>query len=132
MNKPLDKNEMDFEITFYEGLLEKKPAFVEALAALGDLYTKRGDYEKGLKIDLKLAHLKPHDPIILYNLACSYSLLNRIDAAFETIQKAVDCGYDNFPFLEKDKDLHNLREDNRFQQFMASIRGKPFKGEAKA
>ena len=112
----------DFQIRFFEELIKKKPDFAEALAALGDLYTKQGWHEKGLKVDQKLALLKPEDPIVLYNLACSYSLVNNIDQAFETIQNAVDCGYDNLEHLTMDRDLINLRGDQRFQRYFENIK----------
>lgn len=115
---------MDFEIRFYEGLLQKKPDFVQALIALGNLYTKKGLYAQGLEIDKKLAALKPEDPIILYNLACSYSLLKDTDSALKTIKRAVTYGYDNLDHLEQDNDLSNLRNDDRFKKYLARIRNK--------
>ena len=41
--------DMDFQIRFIEAVLEKTPGFIEALIALGDLYTKRGLHQKRLK-----------------------------------------------------------------------------------
>ena len=40
-----NKEDLDFEIKFCEGLIAKKPDFVEALVLLGDLYTKKGMYK---------------------------------------------------------------------------------------
>lgn len=122
-----DTNHSDFEIQFYEGLLKKKPDFVEALSALGDLYTRKGLYAKGMEIDERLAHLKPQDPIVLYNLACSYSLLKDTDKAVKTIQKAIACGYDDFHHLEQDSDLDNLRHDSRFQEYFLKVKDKKAK-----
>ncbi len=115
---------VDFEMKFCEGVLRNAPNFVEALALLGDLYTKTGRYKEGLYIDLRLAVLRPQDPVVLYNLACSYSLLNRIDYAFKTIKQAVKCGYDDFDYMERDKDLINLRQDRRFQRYLFRIKKK--------
>ncbi len=114
--------DIDFEINFYENLIKRNPGFAQALIALGDLYTKQGRYEEGLKIDQKLSLLRPDDPIIQYNLACSYSLLNQLDKSLATIKKAIECGYDNLVYLEKDEDLKNLRKDGQFQSFFASIK----------
>ncbi len=116
------KDHMDFEIQFYEGVLRKKPDFVEALSALGDLYTRKGQHEKGLEIDERLFRIRPEDPIVLYNLACSYSLLSDTDRALRTIQQAVDCGYDDFHHLEQDSDLDNLRHDRRFLEYFSRIK----------
>ena len=122
MDKQLD--DMDFEIQFYEGLLKKKPDYIDALSALADLYTKRGFFRKGLMIDEKLAKIKPDDPTVLYNLACSYSLVNDTDRAFRTIKKAIRYGYDDIRYMEKDDDLQNLRSDQRFQRYLNRIKDK--------
>ena len=106
-----------FQIEFYEGVLRKNPNFIEALSALGDLYTAAGFYQKGLEIDERLRVLRPEDPIVMYNLACSYSLLHRLDEALSAIQFAMESGYSDFDFLEHDDDLANLRNDQRFLDF---------------
>lgn len=116
------ENDMDFEIQFYERILTDKPDFIEALIALGDLYTKRGCYEKGLDVDRKLSRLRSEDPVVLYNLACSYSLLSDVDKAFSVIKLALQCGYDDFDHLEQDNDLLNLRNSPPFQQYLTQFR----------
>ena len=115
---------MAFEIKFYEGILARQPDFIEALSALGDLYTYGGYFSEGLEIDLKLRRLKPDDPTVLYNLACSYSLMGRIDYALRTIKKAINCGYADFQHLEADEDLNNLRKDTRFKRYFQRVKNK--------
>lgn len=110
-----------FEISFYEGILKNQPDFVDALVALGDLYTRIGDYEKGLQVDRKLEILCPDNPVILYNLACSYSLLNQIDKSLKTVKRAVDFGYADFDHMQDDTDLDNLRKDDRFLKYYQKI-----------
>lgn len=108
-------NDLEFEIKFYENILKDSPDFVEALVALGDAYTKNGRYEEGLKVDQKLAKLKPKDPVVFYNLACSYSLLKELDVSLEALRKAIKLGYDDFSYIQKDLDLENLRQDKRYK-----------------
>ena len=116
------KKDEQFEIQFFEGVLKGSPNFVEALIALGDLYTKHGFFEKGLHVDQKLVQLKPDDPIVLYNLACSYSLLGNLEKAFRVIQIAVARGYDEFDFMQKDSDLKKLREYLPFKDFLDQLK----------
>ena len=113
---------MDFEIDFYERILKEKGDFLQALTALAELYTRRGLYEKGLEVDKRLMHLQPEDPYVLYNLACSYSLLNQIDKARPIIKLAILSGYDDWAFLEQDQDLANLRQDDDFKQYFAKMK----------
>ena len=103
-----------------ERLLKRDPKYLEALQILGSNYTQRGNYEAGLRIDRKLARLKPNDPSVLYNLACSYSLTRRPKQAAAALSKAVDCGFDDYHLLMHDPDLANLRRNPVFDK----IRGK--------
>ncbi len=118
------ESEADFQIRFYEQILRRAPDFIEALIALGDLYTRKGMTARGLEMDLKLSRLRPQDPIVLYNLACSYSLMAEIDKAFGAIKMALECGYDDLHFLQKDDDLQLLRQDERFQEYLSQYRSK--------
>jgi tetratricopeptide (TPR) repeat protein len=103
------KENLEFEISFYEALLKKDPKFIEALIPLAENYTRVGRHEEGLKIDLELSKLLPEDPMVHYNLACSYSLLNQIDASGKALDKAIHLGYHDFEHMEKDPDLALLR-----------------------
>ena len=123
-NRKEEKEDLNFEIQFYENILKRKPDFIQALMVLGDLYTKKGLHKNGLAVDEKLAKLRPYNPLVLYNLACSYSLLNEIPRAFETIQKAIECGYHDFGYLEQDPDLENLRADGRARQYLSDVKSK--------
>ena len=112
----------DFEISFFEKLLARRPSFIQALIALGSAYTQKGDYEKGLAVDLRLSQLRRDDPTVHYNLACSYSLLGELDAAFKALEEAVALGYKDLVHLQRDSDLENLRKDHRYQGLVDSVK----------
>ncbi len=112
---------LDFEIAFYEKLLTAYPDFIDVLLPLGDAYTKRHLYDKGLQVDLRLAQLRKDDPLSWYNLACSYSLLSRIDEAFESMQRAIALGYRDVQYLQKDPDLINIRRTPKYRQLLESF-----------
>jgi len=118
------KEDVDFEIAFYEEILKSTPMFIEALIVLGDLYTKAGLWQKGLEVDLKLSRLRPEDATIFYNLACSYALLNQTRLALSTLTRAIDFGYDDFEHLKGDTDLDNLLKDEHFQQYIKQLEKK--------
>jgi tetratricopeptide (TPR) repeat protein len=116
------QEDLDFEISFYENLLKENPNFVEALIALGDAYTKRGCYEDGLKIDQRLVQLRPDDPTVHYNLACSYSLLKMAKPCLAVLKKAIQLGYRDFSFMKKDPDLDFIRRDPRYKELLLSLK----------
>lgn len=115
------KEDLEFEVRFFEGLSQRDPDYVEALQILGDAYTKTGQWEKGLQIDQRLAELCPNNPLVFYNLACSYSLMSRLDEGFAALQTAVQLGYDDSRWLSRDPDLKNLRTDSRFERIRKDI-----------
>ncbi len=115
----IPQEDLDFEISFYERLIEQNPDFVNALIALGDAYTRKGRYRDGLEIDRRLARLRPDDPIVYYNLACSYSLLKMSEECLEALKKSIQLGYRDFKFMEKDPDLQFIRKDNRYKELIS-------------
>lgn len=118
----MKKKRKDFEIKFYEELLQKTPNFVQALSCLGDAYTRKGFYNQGLEVDKKLSLLRPQDPVVYYNLACSLSLVGDYLSAYKELKRAVLLGYDDFHYILKDPDLKELRRDNRFESFFSKIK----------
>jgi tetratricopeptide (TPR) repeat protein len=125
-NKPAGtkntKQDLEFEIHFLEGVVHRIPDYIEALQILGDAYTKTGQWEKGLKVDRRLARLCPDNALVFYNLACSYSLLKNLNSAFTSLRKAIRLGYDDARWLARDPDLKNLREDPRYTSICKKLK----------
>jgi hypothetical protein len=67
--------------------------------------------------------LHPEDAVVQYNLACSYSLTQQTQLAFEALEAAINLGYRDFKSLDKDPDLDNLRQHDDFKRIRAKIRG---------
>ena len=116
------RRDLDIEIGFMEGVVHRDPKFVEALQILGDDYTRRGKFHEGLKIDEQLVELRPQDPTMLYNLACSYTLTRRYDRAVAALSRAIEQGYRDFKWLVKDPDLQRLRAHPLFRKIEVQIR----------
>ncbi|MBI3010941.1 MAG: tetratricopeptide repeat protein [Candidatus Omnitrophica bacterium] len=123
---------LEFEIQFYEKLLSAYPDFLDVLIPLGHAYTRRGLYEKGLEIDLRLTRLRGNEPLTWYNLACSYSRLKRIDESLEALRRAFELGYRDVNYLQKDPDLLNLRQSTKYRQFLSSFTSLPAAPEPRA
>ena len=118
----VEQRELDTKIEFIEGLVRRDPNYVDALQILGDHYTQRGRISEGLKVDERLARLEPRNPLVFYNLACSYSLAGGFDQAASALEKALQLGYRDFDWLAKDPDLKPLRSHVAFDDLKAKIR----------
>jgi tetratricopeptide (TPR) repeat protein len=117
-----EQRDLDTKIAFIEGLVRRDPDYVDALQILGDHYTQRGRINEGLKVDKRLARLEPQNPLVFYNLACSYSLAGELDQAAGALEKALQLGYRDFDWLAKDPDLKPLRTHTAFDDLKAKIR----------
>jgi tetratricopeptide (TPR) repeat protein len=117
-----EKRNLDIEIGFMEGVVKRDPGYLEALQILGDDYTRRGRYDDGLRVDELLAELKPEDSMVHYNLACSYSLTDRVDLAVEALERAINLGYRDFKWLAEDPDLEALRRHPSYRKIRAKLR----------
>jgi tetratricopeptide (TPR) repeat protein len=116
------QRDLDTRIEFMEGLVRRDPDYADALQLLGDHYTQRGRYADGLKVDEHLSRLEPRDPLVFYNLACSYSLTGQFDLAASALQKALQLGYRDFKWLAKDPDLRELRQQPIYRDIQNKIR----------
>ena len=117
-----EKRDLDIEIGFLEGLVQRDSCYVDALQLLGDAYTKRGKYVAGLRIDQRLSVLRPRDPLVFYNLACSLCLSRQYDDAAEALERAIELGYRDFRWLAEDPDLHELRKQPIYRRIRAKLR----------
>ena len=123
--KKLNRKEvrdLDIKITFMEGIVRRDPKYVEALQILGDHYTQRGQFDFSLKVDKRLSRLEPRNPLVFYNLACSYSLNSDIGLAAAALEKALSLGYNDFKWLARDPDLRLLRKHPVYRTIEDKIR----------
>lgn len=123
----MKSKDLDFEISFFEGVVKHRPDYVDALAPLAEAYTRRGWHEKGLEIDKRLAFLCKDDPVVHYNLACSYAVSGYVAKSLTVLKRAVRLGFRDIKHLQTDADLKRLREHPPFQKWFATISQKPTK-----
>ncbi len=103
-------------------ILERRPEQPEALATGAHALTTAGYYRLGLELDQRLSRLRPEDPLVLYNLACSLALNEEKEAALDALEKAVDRGYRGHRQMMRDEDLASIRRMSRFRNLAKRIR----------
>jgi len=106
------------ELEFLQRIGKRLPEDTEVMRALGDLYTRTGKTEEGLRVDKRLSRLCSEDPLVWYNLACSFALCSRNDDALDALSRAMELGYDDYEWMKKDTDLSALRGDPRFESML--------------
>ena len=93
------------------------------LETLGELYTRTGRYEEGLKTDLELTRICPREAIAWYNLGCSYALTSRKADALAALTKAIELGYKDVEWMSSDSDLESIHNDPQFQSLLKRVKG---------
>jgi adenylate cyclase len=76
---------------------------------------RTGSREDGLVWAGNALDADSEDAGVQYNVACLFALENQSDRAIEALKKALDAGFGNFEWFEKDPDLDSLRGDPRFK-----------------
>ncbi|AHF89067.1 hypothetical protein OPIT5_01065 [Opitutaceae bacterium TAV5] len=116
------KEDISFDISFYESVLRRDSSYTEVIELLGGLYTKAGRIADGLKMDRKLVRLQPDNATAHYNLACSLALMERPSDALRSLADAVERGYDDPAWMAKDTDLTSLHGLPEFARLLAEVK----------
>ncbi|MCX7934656.1 MAG: hypothetical protein N3A66_05280 [Planctomycetota bacterium] len=111
-----------FLVGFCREILQRRPCQLEALICAADALTALGYYEAGLRLDIKLRQLRPADPAVAYNLACSLALTGQSEAALAILAEAVRLGYDDIEHMCEDPDLASLRELSGFRELVRAAK----------
>ena len=82
-----------------------------------------GERERAIDWLERSMFIDPDDPVVSYNAACTYCHLGEYDKAFATLEKwAKNSGTEMELWMETDSDFNPIRDDPRFDTFMAKIR----------
>jgi serine/threonine protein kinase len=105
-------------LKFYPEYLTRHPddARAHLFYALDLAVAKQFDKAK-IEAD-KAIKLNPTDVLMIYNVACFYSVMDEKKMAIETIGKAIAAGYKAYDWMERDVDLDNIRNEPGFIELM--------------
>lgn len=117
-----EREYLRFSLEFCSDILLKRPEQTEALELAANHFTALGFYTDGLLLDQRLARIRPEDPNVQYNLACSFALVGHHDDALYALKKAVGYGYRDHRHMERDEDLAGLRHNPEFEELIRSVR----------
>ena len=117
-----DQEKLDDAIEEYREAIRWMPDYALAHFDLGLALRKQGKLDNAIAEYRELIRLRPDLTEAHYNLACYCSLQGRKEEALQSLVQAVDNGFHNWPLMEKDEDLNNLRDDPRFKELAEKVK----------
>lgn len=109
-------SQLDFDISFYDAILERAPNYLDVLRCQGGLLARKGLHERSLVLDRRLVTLVPDDEVARYNLACNLAISGRVGESLAQLRKALELGYRDFRYLTMDSDLDALRATDEYDE----------------
>jgi serine/threonine protein kinase/Flp pilus assembly protein TadD len=89
--------------------LEDFPNEARAHIFLATSYAWLGARSEAIAEGKRSAELSPKDPVMMYNLACLFSVLNEKDDAVHWLSQSIQYGRRDFEWMKRDPELQNIR-----------------------
>jgi TolB-like protein/Tfp pilus assembly protein PilF len=65
--------------------------------------------------------IDPNDSIVLYNVACNYATLGRVEESLDYLERAIEHGTASPGWMRNDKDLENLHGQPRYEALLGKV-----------
>jgi TolB-like protein len=97
------------------------PDDTRALYFVANALVVLGRREDGLRMARRAREIEPTEPILLYNVACIYSLAGETDGAIDCLRAAIENGFAFPEWVEHDSNLDAVRDHPDFEALMAAF-----------
>ena len=94
--------------------LEQHPDDARACIMAASAHANMQDAEKSALYAARAIAMDPEDPMLLYNVACLYSVLGRTEDCLTALEQAVNKGWGDKAWLEHDSDFDAVRLEPRY------------------
>jgi len=105
-------------LTVLEQQIEWVPEDTRARILLASRYAELGRRNEAIRELEKVQTLGSTDPHTIYNVACTYSLLQMKEQALTTLKRAAEAGFSEWDLAARDPDLACLREEPEFKRLL--------------
>lgn len=106
----------EFIIDNTESIDNDTEEYFEIFNEAHNLYKKKF-FNEGIELYKSIIVDHAFNECVYYNIACGYSMLGKLDDAFEYLDLATKNKFINWHTFEKDNELNNLRQDPRFKKY---------------
>ena len=101
-----------------EARLDLNPDDLRALYMGANGLVALGERERGLEWGRRALEIAPDDTMLLYNMACIFSLAGEADQALDCLEKAMRRGFAFRAWAEHDNNLDAIRSHPRYRALM--------------
>ena len=101
-----------------EARLDLNPDDLRALYMGANGLVALGERERGLEWGRRALEIAPDDTMLLYNMACIFSLAGEADQALDCLEKSVRRGFAFKAWVEHDNNLDAIRSHPRYHALM--------------
>lgn len=110
-----DLQKFDDAIPFFEKALRQQPANLQAHLGLAWCYKRVNRLTKAIESLERAKQYHPDEPIVIYNLACYFSLLGDKPKAIECLGRSLRMEPQLKQLITEEEDFDQLRNDPDFQ-----------------
>ena len=79
------------------------------------------DKERAVAFAKQAMQVDPEDPMLLYNVACTYAQLGMPQESLDALERSVEKGWGDKNWIEHDSDLNPIREDARYKAIVQAM-----------
>ena len=79
------------------------------------------DSERAVQYAERAIAVDPEDPMLLYNVACTYGVLGKTEECLNALEQAVSKGWGDRSWLEHDSDMDSIRDTARYKAIVQAM-----------
>ncbi|MCP4217578.1 MAG: sulfatase-like hydrolase/transferase, partial [bacterium] len=110
-------------IQILEKIIKDEPDFLDATFLLGNIYSKEGDLEGGLKLFYEVLEKKPDYNAVMVNIVNTLTKLRQFDKALVEVKRFIEVFPDDHSFFNELGNIYFLTKeyDNALEAFTTSV-----------
>lgn len=108
-------------VNHFSEMLRKEPGNAEVHFKLGFALAKLERFKEAISHYSETVRSDSHfGTVASYNIACIYSIQNKIKESISWLKKAIEKGYNNWNLIKTDKELENIRGSSYYKELIAA------------